>query len=226
MKQLFFAVVLILTEASAFAQYYSNRNRQYDDEEEGISIFDDSGAPTRHEGFADYYVMGGYQHLSHASESYNVVTAQAEILFSRFGSRVSLTTGPDYLSFSPWGIILFAPRAFANTMKRQSTNPALLPFMIIAISAAQWHIPLTDHLEISAGWDALKFTKMEKLSDSFYITGSINAGLTFFLNNHLFVNGYYEFNHTHNTILGLFSAGSQPKELKGHSFGARIGWMF
>ena len=232
MKQIIFLISMIVVYLSTSAQYYSMQNRQKEYKES--RHFENYGTPTRHEDFADYYVMGGFQHLNHPIGDYNVATIQAEILFSFFGSRVSLTTGPDYMSFSPCGIFLFAPRVFANTMRGQSSNPALLPFMLIAISASQWHFPLTDHLEVSMGWDALKFTKLKNYDDTYYITGSINAGLTYFIGNHFFVNGYYEYNHTHNPIIGVFnwmfsgeySSGNQPDVLTGHSYGTRIGYMF
>lgn len=192
------------------------------------------GEPTFHDSFSDLYLMAGYQKLYHPTGEYNVATVQAEILFSFFSSRIGLTAGPDYFSFSPCGIFLFAPRIFANTINDSRGDPeVLLPFMLIAMSAGQFRFPVTDHLEVNFGWDALKFTKLKNYQDNFYITGSLNAGLTCFIGDQFFVSGYYEFNHTHNAAChfidwmtdGVFSFGSQPDILKGHSFGIRIGVM-
>jgi len=212
-KTLFLTVLTVFAVTTATAQY--------------------PGRPTFHDDFAQFYVMGGYQQLQHPSSVYNVGTIQAQILFSFFSSRISLTTGPDYLSFSTFGIVCFAPSILMKTIRGEADNPALLGLLIFAFSAAQWQFPLTNHLEVSFGWDALKFTKLKNLNDTFYCTGSLNAGLTYFIGDHLFVNGYYEFNHTHNPIISLLNKAEvfgyindQPGELKGHSFGARIGWMF
>lgn len=192
------------------------------------------GYPTRHESYCNVYLFGGYQHFNQTEDIvYNTATIQAEMLYSFFGSRIGITFGPDYLSFSPFGVFLFAPRIFINTIRGESSNPALLPFMLTAISAAQWHFPITDHLEISFGWDALKFTKFKNYSDDFYIQGSLNAGLILFIGDHFFLSGYYEFNHTHNPMInalnwvfGEGSINSQPDILVGHSFGARMGVQF
>lgn len=196
------------------------------------------GRPTFHDSYANYYVMGGYQNLNHTTGVYQTATIQAEVLYSFCGSRIGLTTGPDYFSFSPCGIFLFAPNILKNTIRGEIDNPALLPFMLVAVSALQWSFPLSNHLEISFGWDAVKFTKFKNFSDKFYITGSINAGLTFFIGDNFFLNGYYEYNHNHNLMIGIInwtfsSPGSsttfineQSDVFNGHSFGARIGWMF
>jgi hypothetical protein len=189
--------------------------------------------PTYHDSYNDFYIFGGYQQLQHPTGTYHVASIHAEILYSFFGSRIGVTMGSDYFSFSPCGIFLFAPGIFIETMRGEGGNPALLPFMLISLSAAQWHIPLSDHIEVSCGWDAMKFTKLKNYSDTYYITGSLNAGLTCFLGNNLFINGYYEFNHTNNYMISFINwmfesqvFSNQPSVLKGHSFGARIGWMF
>lgn len=193
------------------------------------------GEPTFHDSYYNFYIFGGYQYLNHQEATYNTATIQAEMLYSFFGSRIGMTLGPDYYSFSPCGIFLFAPKIFIETINGESGNPAILPFMLIAVSAAQWHIPLTDHLEISLGWDALKFTKFKNFSDKYYVQGSLNAGLICFLGDHFFLSSYYEFNHTHNPMIKAInwalsdlgeSLNSQPNILNGHSFGVRIGVMF
>lgn len=195
------------------------------------------GEPTTHDSFSDLYVMAGYQQLTHPTGVYNTVTVQSEILFSFVSSRIGLTAGPDYLSFSPCGILLFAPRIFAKTMNEsKGDNEVLGPLMLIAFSAAQWRFPITDHLEVNFGWDALKFTRIKNYSDTYYVAGSLNAGLTCFIGDHFFISGYYEYNHTHNPAIRFINwmseysfgerlCSSQPDILMGHSFGVRIGVM-
>lgn len=195
----------------------------------------DRNSPTYHDSYADYYIMGGYQYLSHPTGAYNVGTFQVEMLYSFFGTRAGLTLGPDYTSFSVFGLLFFAPKILMESIQGQEAIVAL-PFMLAAFSAGFLRFPLTDHLEITGGWDALKFTKLRNYSDVFYVTGSLNAGLTYFFNDNFFVNGYYEFNHTHNTLIEIINKIGegiyprintvQPSELKGHSFGFRVGWMF
>ena len=213
MKKLLLIAVLFSASFASFAQYH--------------------GHPTYHDDYSNLYIMGGYQYLSHPTGVYQVGTVQAEILFSFFSSRIGFAVGPEYTSFSPFGIFLFAPRIFASTLEDQASNPALLAFMLIAVSAGQWRFPLTDHIEINFGWDALKFTKLKNYHNTYYITGSLNAGLTCFLGDMFFVSGYYEYNHPHNTAIGIVNwmfeetvFSSQPDILKGHSFGVRAGWMF
>lgn len=169
--------------------------------------------------------------LFHPTKNYHVATIQSEILLSFYASRVSLTIGPDYISFSPIGIVMFAPKIFVETLKESDAKESTF-LLIMGFSAAQWHIPVTNHIEISLGWDALKFTKLRDYSNTFYVTGSLNAGLTCFVNDNLFLNGYYEYNHNHNTILSLADwlfggiNNYQSSVLNGHSFGVRMGWMF
>ncbi len=190
------------------------------------------GKPTEHDKYAEYYLMAGYQYLSHPTGVYQVGTIQAEMLYSFFGTRVGFTYGPDYMSFSAFGILLFTPHILMESLEGEAAMIAL-PVMLASLSAGFIRFPLTNHLEATVGWDALKFTKLKNFADKFYVTGSLNAGLTYFIGNHFFVNGYYEFNHTHNPIISLLNKAEvfgyindQPGELKGHSFGARIGWMF
>lgn len=217
LKKYLFFLALVACATPTFAQY--------------------PGQPTYHDSYSDLYIMGGYQHLNHPIGEYDVATVQAEILFSFFSSRIGFSVGPEYTSFSPCGIFLFAPRIFASTLEEEASNPMLLPFMLVAVSAGQWRFPITNHLEINFGWDALKFTKLKNYSDTYYITGSLNAGLTCFIGDVFFVSGYYEYNHTHNAGIKLINwmsynafgesliGGSQPDVLKGHSFGVRIGVM-
>lgn len=215
MKKLVLLFALVFAALSASAQY--------------------PGQPTFHDSYANYYFMGGYQYLNHPSGVYHVGTAQIEMLYSFWGTRIGLAVGPDYTSFSIFGLLMFAPKILLESLEGESSLVAA-PIMLAAFSAGFLRFPLSDHLEITAGWDALKFTKLKNYDDKFYVTGSLNAGLTFFFNDNFFVNGYYEYNHTHNpgiNIINKIGSGIyppietvQPDELKGHSFGARIGWMF
>lgn len=218
MKKIYILIALLAASLAVSAQY--------------------PGEPTIHDSFSDLYVMGGFQQVNHNPTGvYNTATVQAEMLFSFVSSRIGLTAGPDYFSFSPCGILLFAPRIFANTMRdNQGDYEVLWPLFLLASSALQWRFPITDHLEVNFGWDALKFTKLKNYSDAFYVAGSLNAGLTLFCGDHFFLSWYYEYNHTHNPAIRLINwmtenaygerlCGSQPDILKGHSFGVRIGVM-
>ena len=215
MKKLVLFIALALVGLSASAQY--------------------PGQPTFHDSYANYYIMGGYQYLNHPTGVYHVGTAQIEMLYSFWGTRIGLAVGPDYTSFSIFGLLMFAPKFMLESLKGEEAIVAL-PIMLTALSAGFLRFPLTDRLEITAGWDALKFTKLRNYADVFYLTGSLNAGLTFFFNDNFFANAYYEFNHTHNSAINIINTIGegiypqintvQPDVLKGHSFGVRIGWMF
>lgn len=195
------------------------------------------GEPTYHSEFSNLFLFGGYQHLNHPTGVYHVATFQTEVLYSFFGARAGLTVGPDYVSFSPFGLLLFAPRIFMKTVvngRGADPGPALA-LMVAGISAGQWHIPITDHVEVSLGWDALKFTKMKDIGDHFDLQGSLNAGLICYLGDNWNISAYYEYNHPQNWLMRAFNFmtydafglnANYPSELKGHSFGFRIGYMF
>lgn len=182
------------------------------------------GRPTHHDSYADYYFSLGYQHLNHPTGAYNVGSFQMEILYSFAGGKAGVTYGKDYISFSPFGLLWFMPGMVLNGINNLSPQEGAL-FLIPALGTMQIHIPLSDHMEITGGWDAFKITKLKNFRNSYYVHGSLNAGLNFFLDDMFFINAYYEFNHTHNPFLKMVSMGTQPMELKGHSFGFRIGCM-
>lgn len=196
------------------------------------------GEPARRYDYSNFWVSGGYQCLFHGGNMYHTGTLHAECVFSFYGSRTGLTVGPDYFEFSPFGLILFAPAVFMKTINDASLsdNPALVAFMILAVSASQWHIPIADHLEINLGWDGFKFVRMKNFENHFYCTGSLNAGMTGWIGDHVLIQAYYEYNHTHNAgiraidwmfqELGGLINKTQPKYLNGHSFGVRLGWQF
>lgn len=205
------------------------------------AIAQHSQAPTRHDWRTDIYLFGGYQRLNHPNHSYDVATFQMELMYDGYiGSRIGVTVGENYLSFSPCGILLFTPLAFGSSVQElgEIDNFAALLFLLAGASAIQFRIPLSDYLELSAGWDALRITKFKDYNDTFYAAGSLNVGFIGFLSESFFISGYYEYHHTHNTGIRLLNwtsnilyggnlvGGSQPDILKGHSFGARIGWMF
>ena len=196
-------------------------------------------APTDHEDYANIFLSAGYQYLNHPVGTFNAGTIHAEVLYSFVGSRIGLTVTPDYFSFSPFGILMFAPKLLGETLSDMGDGPpgAALAVYATLLAATQFHIPLTDHIEISLGWDALKFTKFRKYEDKFFLSGSLNAGVIGFLGDHFYINGYYEYNHTHNSAINginwtldqLELGGdlkNQPDILNGHSFGVRIGVMF
>lgn len=235
-NSLFFLLTLFFIGpfSNIYAQVYSGYSDLYDYNSTS-TLWD--GNPTYRDDYIDFLLSGGYQQFFHDGNTYYTGTIHAEAVFSFFGSRAGLTIGPDYISFSPFGLLLFAPAVFSKTINdgRLSDNPLLTVFMITAVSAAQWHIPCSDHVEINLGWDALKFVKMKDFNDRFYVAGSLNAGLTGYIGDNLYLNAYYEFNHNHNPAIGIInwmfkelgaSIDGQPKYLNGHSFGIRLGWQF
>ena len=186
------------------------------------------GRPTHHDSYADYFFSLGYQHLNHPTGTYNAGSFQMEVLYSFAGGKAGVTYGKDYISFSPFGLLWFMPGLLLNGINNLSPQEGML-FLIPALGTTQFHIPLSNHLEISMGWDALKITKLKNYSNSYYIHGSVNAGLNIFIGDVFFINAYYEYNHAHNPILKLMNKlgpiDLQPTELNGHSFGFRLGVM-
>ena len=186
------------------------------------------GRPTHHDSYADYFFSLGYQHLNHPTGVYNVGSFQMEILYSFAGGKAGVSYGKDYISFSPFGLLWFMPGLLLDGINNLSPKEGAL-FLIPALATMQIHIPITDHVEISAGWDALKITKLKNFRNTYYVSGSVNAGLNVFIGDVFFINAYYEYNHAHNPILKLMNQlgpiDLQPTELNGHSFGFRFGVM-
>lgn len=185
------------------------------------------GRPTFHDSYADYFFSLGYQHLNHPTGTYNAGSFQMEVLYSFAGGKAGVYYGKDYVSFSPFGLLWFMPRLLLGINNMSPRDGAI--FLIPALATTQFHIPLSNHLEISAGWDALKITKLKNFRDTYYISGSLNAGLNIFLGDVVFINAYWEYNHAHNPLLKLMNQlgpiDLQPTELNGHSFGFRLGIM-
>lgn len=195
------------------------------------------GQPTFHDTYADRFVSAGYQYYSHELiGDFHTITINTEVLYSFVGSRASLAFGEDYFMFSPAGLLLFIPNIFLGSVNDLAGNPAATMLMALGISALQFHIPLTDHLEISTGWDALKFVKFKSWEDKYFVVGSLNLGLNAYLGNHIYINAGYEFNHSHNPLLKAINwlykppraegIPLQPEGLMGHSFFAKLGVMF
>ena len=182
------------------------------------------GRPTHHDSFADYFFSLGYQGLFHPSNQFHAGTFQMEVLYSFAGGKSGISYGKDYLSFSPCGLLWFMPGFLLNSLNNLSPQEGML-FLIPVMATTQFHIPISNHIEISAGWDALKFTQMKNYSKTFYLHGSVNAGVFFYLGDVMFLHAYYEFNHTHNPIIKLIGMDPQPKILNGQSFGIRFGAM-
>ena len=140
--------------------------------------------PTYHDEYQNILLKVGYNYLNHnkiIESSYNTLSLEAEVLYSFMGSKVNLKAGKDYLSFSPIGILMFMPAIVLRTFGDLDPSSAGL-FMLFAFSAMQIHIPVTDYIEITGGWDALKFTKLKNINDeTFYCTGELNAGFNLFL---------------------------------------------
>lgn len=186
------------------------------------------GRPTYHDSYADYFFSVGYQHLNHPTGEYNTGSFQMEALYSFAGGKAGVTYGKDYISYSPFGLLWFMPGLLLDGINNLSPKEGAL-FLIPALATMQIHIPITDHVEISAGWDALKITKLKNFRNTYYVSGSVNAGLNVFIGDVFFINAYYEYNHAHNPILKLMNQlgpiDLQPTELNGHSFGFRLGVM-
>jgi hypothetical protein len=182
------------------------------------------GRPTYHDSYADYYFSLGYQHLNHPTGVYNAGSFQMEVLYSFAGGKAGVTYGNDYISYSPFGLLWFMPGMILDGINNLSPQEGML-FLLPALATAQFHIPLSDHMEISAGWDALKITKLKNYNDAYYLSGSLNAGVNIFIGDVFFINAYYEYNHAHNSIAKFMDFGMQPTELNGHSFGFRLGAM-
>ena len=187
------------------------------------------GSPTYRDDYMNFLFTGGYQMLFHEGHQFHTGTLAAEAVFSFFGARASISYGPGYFMYSPVGLLMFAPAVFMRTLSETGGSGAgAAVLLIFAFSAAQWHIRVSDHFEINLGWDALKFVKMKHLDDRTFIAGSLNAGVTGYIGDMMFISAYYEFNHSHNTIIKWTSGfggavGSQPSFLNGHSFGIRLG---
>ena len=187
------------------------------------------GAPTYRDSYMNFLITGGYQMLFHSGCQYHTGTLHVETVYSFFGARAGITIGPDYFVFSHVGLIMLAPAVFMRTLSETGGSGAGAGILLaLAFSAAQWHIRVSDHFEFNLGWDALKFVKMRNFSKGTYIAGSLNAGVTGYIGDILFLSAYYEFNHSHNLIVKWTSGfggavGSQPKFLNGHSFGIRVG---
>lgn len=196
-----------------------------------------SAQPTYHDSYADWYLSAGYQRMNqHEMAGFNAYTISAEVLYSFIGSRASFAWGDGYRMFSPMGLLMFFPSLFMDTYGSYGGDTmGSAFFMLCGLSALQFKIPIADYLELTCGWDAMKFTQFKRLDDTFHCTGSLNAGLTCFIGDNFFINGYYEYNHTHNPFIKFMNwlteaeyapVDLQPKWLNGHSFGFRIGVMF
>lgn len=191
-----------------------------------------ASAQTHRNDYVNLLFTAGYQQLSHPSGTYNVVTIHGESVYSFVGSRYGVTFGPDYFSFSLCGVIMAAPNIFKKAINSLDEEPLLKMIeMMTLVSAMQFHIPLSNRCEMTMGWDAVKFTKLKNYSRGFYVTGSLNAGMSVYLGDIVFLNMYYEYNHTHNPFIDMlnwvdFGISHQPSVLKGHSFGVRIGLQF
>lgn len=192
--------------------------------------------PTFHDSYRDLFVSAGYQFFSQKDIGvYHTASLSTEVLYSFVGTKANFMAGPGCLQFSPAGLLLFVPSLFFNTYNSLEGTAATM-LVILGVSALQFHIPLTDHLEISTGWDALRFTKFNALDSRFFISGSLNLGLNFYIGNHFFINGAYEFCHPHNPLLkainwlfrppGGANIPLQPDWLLGHSVIVKVGYMF
>lgn len=162
-------------------------------------------------------VYGGYQH--HFDDiAPHTFTLRAEADLYAVTSHACLSVSDNYFSFSPVGLILFAPLPLMKSFNKVKKQGGQVPLPILLLCCTAWEFYHNDPpgLDWFWGWDALKFTKLKNISDSFYIQGSLNAGLRYMFDNGLSISAYYEFNHRWTK--------SQPEELTSHSFGIRLGY--
>lgn len=210
------------------------------------------GSPTYHRGFggAALYLQGGYQKLIFPNETSNAYNISVEVKYDGFiaWNRMSVIFNNNYISFNPFSIISFMPLLkmivsedgihtynLQSGMVYHGPRIIILALNVLAFSSRQYKFSLSNHLELTTGWEYLRLTKMKKDSP-YYLTGNLNAGLTCFLGDNLFMSLFYEYNYNHNVIVkaldwtlrtcGFGQMNEQPNELKGHSYGIRVGWMF
>ena len=152
MKKIIIVTASIIVSISVFAQ-----SSNY-----GYSDCFWCGHPTKRDSYMNLLFTGGYQMLFHEGSQFHTGNITAEAVFSFFGARASISYGPGYFMYSPVGLIMFAPAVFMRTLSETGGSGAGAGILLaLAFSAAQWHIPVSDHIEINLGWDALKFVKMK-----------------------------------------------------------------
>lgn len=244
MKKLLLLITLALMSATASAQFGSYVSGGYDGRGGRQSIW--SGDPVHRDGFSNYLISTGAQYqmpFSDGMDPQMVYNLNVDVLFSFAGSRVTARFGKDYVSLNPLGIFWVFIGPTLGVLRGGGSEGSMMVWLLAG--AMQWTIPLFDHLEITAGWDAAQFTKRkitytqmgfygpETISEegTWYVIGNLNAGLRLFIGDHFWINAYYEYYHTHNTMIGLLNkigAGmnEQPSFLREQAFGVRVGWMF
>ena len=201
-----------------------------------MSVVTAEAQPTFHDSYRNLFVSAGYQFFSQKDIGmYHTASISTEVLYSIVGTKANFMIGPECLQFSPAGLLMFVPSLFFDTYNGLEGTAATL-LMIMGVSALQFHIPLTDHLEITTGWDALRFTKFRAFDNRFFISGSLNLGLNCFMGDHFYISGAYEFCHPHNPLLkalnwlfkppGGANIPMQPDWLLGHSAVVKLGYMF
>ena len=183
-----------------------------------------------------FMLSAGYQKLNLRGAHINTFSVNAELIpLDYVGVKTSASWGENYYSYSPFGLLAMFPALWMDEVDDlMSEYPfAALGMVLFGISSCQFHIPLGDQIELDFGWDEARITKVKKIEDETYITGSLNVGGSIYLGDNVFINPYYEYHHTHNWLYHLFGKDStenpfseQPKELSGHSFGIKIGYKF
>ena len=246
MNKLFQAIVVltILMASNTTLAQFTYRSGGYDGLGGHQSIW--FGDPVHRNDFNNYLISAGAQYQMPYSDNMEpsmVYNLNVDVLFSFAGSRVTARFCKDYVSLNPLGIFWVFIGPTLGILRGGGDEADMMA--VLLIGAMQWTIPLFDHLEITAGWDAAQFTKRkfkytqmgfggpETINDegTWYVIGNLNAGLRLFIGDHFWINAYYEYYHTHNTIIGLLNnigAGmnTQPSFLREQAFGVRIGWMF
>ena len=196
-----------------------------------------SAQPTYHDSYSDRFISVGFQPLfQNEIGRFNTFSVNTEVLYSFVGSKANILAGKDYLSFSPFGLLLFIPNILFDSYNSLADPSEGAFLMLLAMSSLQFHIPLTDYLEVTTGWDALKFTRFKAWDNTLYIQGSLNAGLNYFTSDNFYINVAYEFTHPHNPLIACINwlfcppdgdpIGYQPTWLMGHSAIIRVGYMF
>ena len=189
-----------------------------------------------------FMVSTGAQYLNNLQSIYwTSKTYLTSRLDDKFGTNADISFGHNYISINPpwWmaetilagAVLIIGDEAFDKHWGRDEVILLTVPFMLL--TSPRFYYPFGKNFEVFAGWDTFKLTKMKDISSAWYLTGSLTAGINFYVNKYLYISGYYEFNHTHNPFtrslnwalggLGV-NIPDQPKALNGHSVGIQIGY--
>lgn len=181
-----------------------------------------------------FMVSTGVQYLNHPNSTYWASRTSLQVTDDHIApfcyDFLEITIGPNYFSVNPCGscgaVLVFLGGSRHSLITWGG-------FYLGLFLSPHFRFPFGKNFEVFAGWDTFKLTKMKDISSAWYLTGSLTAGINYYVNKYLYISGYYEFNHTHNPFthslnwalggLGV-DIPDQPKALNGHSVGIQIGY--